>query len=195
MVTADEFGRSFRGATAIMHRRADGLAAFDLSVRGLARSFGAITLTAPAFVVCLALQRAELGRPLAQGALFADPSLSVLTGAGYLASFCAMPLAMLFVLRGGPRAPRYVPFVVVWNWISVFGNLALAAPNALYLIGLQTHGLAAIISFAFALIVVEAQWFAAKVTLGVGNVAASAVVALGLVLDLGLDRLLGRLVT
>lgn len=194
MVTAEEFGRSLRGAAAIMNRRADGLAAFDFSLAGFARSFGAILLTLPAFVVCLALERAQLGRPLAGAALFADPGLSLLAGAGYAASFCVLPLAMLVVLRGGPLAARYVPFVVVWNWISVFGNLALALPSALYLTGLQTEALAGLFSFAFALIVVEAQWFAAKVTLGIGNLTALAVAGLGLLLDLSLDRLLAHFV-
>ena len=57
IVTADEVHRSFRGTVDLLHNRAEGLQAFDMSEEGFWHSFAAIFLTIPAYVVSLAVER------------------------------------------------------------------------------------------------------------------------------------------
>lgn len=193
MVSADDIGRSLRGASGLVSGRAEALAQFDLSPAGFARSFAAISLTLPAYIVSLALHRRAAGLDVARGALFDDAWLALLVAAGHVACFLALPLAMLFILGGGAIASRFVPWAIVTNWTAALGSYAVALPGALFLMGLETTALTMLFTAAFALIVLQAQWFATRITLGVERGTALAIVGLGLLLELGLSGLVWEL--
>jgi hypothetical protein len=91
---------------------------------------------------------------------------------------------MIWLARALGATARYVPFVIVTNWITVAGMLIMSVPTLLFLIGWAPPTLAALFTLAFFFIVFRAQWFATKVTLGVPNVLALAIVSLGLVLNI-----------
>lgn len=182
MVRAEDVSRSLRGTAALLNRRVEGLNAFDFSFEGFWRSFAAIGLTLPAFVITLALERQRLG--LSPGSLFDDPRMGIVVALGQIADFAALPLAIIPIARLMQLRTRYVAFVVVSNWISVFGLLFLSLPGLLLLIGWETPPLTSLFLCGFGIIVLRLQWFAAKVTLGVSGDIAAALVALGLMLDL-----------
>lgn len=184
MVSAEEFGRSLRGTAALMGRDRDALAAFDTSLKGFVRSFAAIVWTLPAFVVSVGLARRAAGLDVEGAALFEDPWMTAVVGAAHLATFLAMPIAMVVIALALSLGPRYVPFVVATNWISVFGSLILAAPGALLLMGFETVPLTLLFTIALGVIVFQAQWFATRITLGIGPGAAALLTASGLVLEL-----------
>ena len=191
MVSADEFGRSLRGTAALLNRRPEGLAAFNVSEAGFWRSFAAILLTLPAYIVALALERHRLGLDAGGAFLFSDPGLAVRLAAGQVASFVAMPLAMIPIARRFGWGERYVPFVVVMNWAGVFGSLLLALPGVLYLVGFETAGLTDLFSLACIALLLHLSWFVARVTLKTGPVAAAAITLLGLGLDLAIGTVFG----
>ena len=191
MVSADECGRSLRGTAALLNRRADGLAAFDLSERGFWRSFGAILLTLPAYVVALALARHRLGLDVGGAFLFADPGLALRIALEQVASFLAMPLAMIPLARRFGWSERYVPFVIVTNWIGVFGALLLALPGLLFLLGLETAGLTGLFTLVCLALLLHVNWFATKVALRTNGLAAAALTLLALALDLGIGAIFG----
>src|SRR3978361_436158 len=141
MVSADECGRSLRGTAALLNRRAEGVAAFDVSEAGFWRSFSAIFLTLPAYVVAVALERHSLGLDGTGTLLFADLGLALRVAVAQLARFGALPIVMVVIARRCGWGDRYVPFVVVTNWIGVFGSLVLAVPGLLFLLGLETAAL------------------------------------------------------
>ncbi|KAB0267602.1 hypothetical protein [Microvirga brassicacearum] len=184
IVTAEEVNRSFRGTLELLHNRVEGLRAFDMSERGFWHSFEAILLTLPAFIVSLALERLRLGFRLAESSLFDSVWIDLVVGLGHVASFIALPVAMIWLSRALGLTSRYVPFVIVMNWISVAGMLVMSMPALLLLIGWAPPPLAGLFTLAFFVIVVRAQWFATKMTLGVPNILALAIVSLGLVLNL-----------
>lgn len=190
MISADECGRSLRGTAALLSRRAEGLAAFDLSEAGFWRSFGAILLTLPAYVVELALERHQLGLPTGS-LLFSDAGLALRVGLEHVASFVAMPLAMIVVARRAGWSDRYVPFVVVTNWIGVFGSFVFALPGLLYLLGLETAALTGLFTMAVAAVLLQLNWFATKVTLQTNGFVAAALTAFAFALDLGIGSLFG----
>ena len=194
MVTVEEVGRSLRGAAALVSRRPDALDAFDVSAAGFARSFAAFGFTVPAFVVTLALERRTLGLSIEGLAVFDQVPLVIAVGLGHLVSLAALQFTMMFVLRGGPFASRYAAFAVATNWVAAFGSIVLALPSALFLMGLEPHGLAALLTLAFGAIVLEAQWFATKITLGVRSGIAAQVVVLGLALQIVIYGLLRGLI-
>ncbi|MCG7392091.1 hypothetical protein MHY87_04140 [Microvirga sp. ACRRW] len=189
IVTADEVNRSFRGTLDLLHSRAEGLKSFDMSERGFWRSFAAIWLTLPAYVVSLALERMRLGLLQPDRALLDSFWLDAVVALSHIASFVALPLAMIWVARRFNLTKAYVPFVIVTNWITAMGLLVLSVPAMLLLLGWATPSLASIFSLAFAIIIVRMQWFANKATLGLSNLPALGIVLLGIVLNSGIGSI------
>ncbi|NBJ11787.1 hypothetical protein [Microvirga arsenatis] len=183
IVTADEVNRSFRGTLDLLNSRTEGLKAFDMSERGFWRSFMAIWLTLPAYIVSLAFERLRLGLLQPDRSLLDSLWIDLVVALGHAAGFVALPLAMIWVARWFRLEKAYVPFVIVTNWISVIGMLVLSVPAMLMLLGWAPPGLASLFSLAFAVVIVRLQWFATKSTLGLSSLPALGIVVLGIVLN------------
>jgi hypothetical protein len=183
IVTADEVNRSFRGTLDLLHSRAEGLKSFDMSERGFWRSFTAIWLTLPAYIVSLAFERLRLGLLQPDRSLLDNVWIDIVVALGHVASFMVLPLAMIWIARRFNLTKAYVPFVIVTNWITAMGLLVLSVPAMLLLLGWATPSLASVFSLAFAVIIVRMQWFATKATLGLSNLPAIGIVLLGIVLN------------
>jgi hypothetical protein len=183
IVTAEEVNRSFRGTLDLLHNRAEGLKSFDMSERGFWRSFTAIWLTLPAYVVSLAFERLRLGVLQPDRSLLGNVWIDLVVALGHVASFIALPLAMIWIARRFGLTKTYVPFVIVTNWITAMGLLVLSVPAMLLLLGWATPSLASLFSLAFAVIIVRIQWFATKATLGIQSLPAFGIVLLGIVLN------------
>ena len=183
IVTADEVHRSVRGTLELLNRRVEGLKAFDLSETGFWRSFAAIWLTIPAYVVSLAFERMRLGLAGPNGHLLDHLGLDLAVALAHVASFVALPLAMIWIARRLRLTERYVPFVIVTNWITVVGQLALSVPAMLLLMGWATPALASIFSLAFAVIILRLQWFGTKAALGLSSLPAFGIVLFGIALN------------
>ena len=194
IVTADEVHRSLRGTLDLLNRRVEGLRAFDMSERGFWRSFAAIWITLPAYVVSLALERMHLGILKAGQPLFSNVVLDLGVALAHIASFLALPVAMIWLARSLRLTDRYVPFVIVTNWISAAGLLVLSIPALLLFAGWAPPALSILFKIAFGAIVLHVQWFATKATLNVSNGLALAIVGLGVWLNLVIDAVMHRLI-
>jgi hypothetical protein len=186
IVTADEVNRSFKGTLDLLNSRTEGLRSFDMSEEGFWRSFTAIWLTLPAYIVSVAFERLRIGDLQPDQALLGNIWVDLVVALGHGASFVALPLAMIWIARRFNLGSRYAPFVIVTNWITVLGLLVLSLPAMLLLIGWATPPLASIFSLAFAVIILRLQWFATKATLGLSGLAAFGIVALSLLLNSGI---------
>jgi hypothetical protein len=188
IVTADEVNRSFKGTLDLLNSRSEGLKSFDMSERGFWRSFAAIWLTLPAYVISLAIERMRLGA-VPNGSLLDNLWVDAVVALGHVGGYIALPLAMIFIARSFGLTARYVPFVIVTNWISVIALLVLSLPAMLLLLGWATPSLASLFSLAFAVILVRIQWFATKETLGLSSLPALAIVFFGILLNFGVGSL------
>lgn len=188
MLSADEVGRSLSGSLELLNRNAQALQHFPASIDAFWRSFGAIVLTAPAFVITLAADRVRLGLPLQDG-LFADPGLVVLRLLAAGLAWITFPILMIAVVRWLGLGHRYVRFVVAYNWTAVVVSALLAVPSALYAMGFASYALSTLFVTAFAAIAFQMRWFLAKAALGVSG-GLAALIAL---IDLGLYGLFGTL--
>ncbi|MBZ6076558.1 hypothetical protein [Microvirga puerhi] len=187
IVTADEVNRSFRGALDLLNSRVEGLKAFDMSERGFWRSFAAIWLTLPAYVVSIAFERLRLGLLFPNHPLLDSFQIDFVVALGQVASVLALPVAMIWGARQLHLTHRYVPFVIVMNWINVIAMLLMSVPLLLLLLGWATPALSALFSLAFFVIVLRVQWFATKATLGLESLPAFGIVTLGVVLNSLID--------
>ncbi|HEY8566816.1 MAG TPA: hypothetical protein VIL65_15070 [Beijerinckiaceae bacterium] len=178
IVTADEVSRSFRGAVDLLHRRVEGLKSFDMTEAGFWRSFSAIWLTLPAFVIAVALERSRAGLPLGASPLIGLDGITLAVAAGQISLFLALPLAMIGVARRLELGGRYVPFVIVTNWLIAIALLVLSVPAFLLVVGWAMPGHAAFFGLAFSILLAQAHWFATKATLQVSGGIAALIVAL-----------------
>ncbi len=120
---AAEIRRGLLGALAILKGEADAMARFDLTVDGFFKSFTAIVLAAPGYLV-LVLLRLER-EPVALAPLL----FFLLETLGYVLGWLAFPVAagvVLYLLRQGSR---FVPLVVAANWAAVLQVAFLAAAH------------------------------------------------------------------
>jgi hypothetical protein len=184
MLTADEVGRSLSGSLKLLNRDAEGLTAFEVSIAAFWRSFAAILLTAPAFVVALAEDRVEQGLPLQDG-LFASPVIVAHEALLALAGWVVFPLVMIAVVRRLGLGHRYVGYIIAWNWSTVLAAFVLAVPAGLHALGLATDGLALLFAFAFSIVLLHYRWFLAKAALGVSG----GIAFLLVLLDLSVNEL------
>jgi hypothetical protein len=101
---------------------------------------------------------------------------------------------MIWVARALRLTHRYVPFVIVTNWINVTGLLVLSLPAFLLLAGWATPELATLFTLAFAIVILRLQWFATTVTLGVSGAFALGIVALDIGLNLAIGQIMRALI-
>jgi hypothetical protein len=167
ILDADEVVRSLRGTTALIQRRPEGIRDFDMSQRGFLRSFSAILLTLPAFVV-LTQSMAHRAGVDPQAVPFADPLLALPVAIAHVGMFLAAALMMIPVARRLGLTDRYVPFVVAANWAAAVKLTLYALPQLLLVIDWATPGLASLFTTAFAIIALNLLFVIARVTLQVG---------------------------
>ena len=175
--SAEEIGRSLGGALRLMNRDAEGLDAFEVSLAAYWRSFAAIVLTAPAFVVALADHRIRSGLPPEAG-LFSDPGLVAVSVVEALVTWVAFPLAMIAIVRPLGLGHRYIGYVVAYNWSAVVAAFVFAVPTAMRVLGLVPGSLAMVFAFFFGILIVHWRWFIAKAALGVSGGLAAVMVAI-----------------
>ena len=186
ILSADEIGRSLAGSYRLMSRDATGMKEFEISIAGFWRSFAAILLTAPAFVIALAEDRLRAGLPLEAG-LFADGGIVATQIAALLGGWLVFPLAMIAIVRRLGLGHRYIGYIVAWNWSVVLATMMLSVPQALHVLGLATTSLAVVYAIAFMVIVAHHRWFLAKAALGISGGLAGLLV----LVDLGLSGVVG----
>ncbi|GGH08842.1 hypothetical protein GCM10007036_04560 [Alsobacter metallidurans] len=174
-LTMDEVGRSLAGSVKLLNRDPEGLGAFEVSFEAFWRSFAAMLLVAPAFVVLLADARLQAGLPLEDG-LFESPLL--VTRQALLVTGCwlAFPIAMVGLARLLGVGRRYARYIIAYNWSAVVATTIMAAPHALHVVGWATAGLTTLFLLAFGVLIVQCRWFLAKTALGVSGGVAAVVV-------------------
>jgi hypothetical protein len=189
IASAAEIRGGLQGALAILKREPAAMAAFDLSFDGFLRSFTALVLAFPAYLVLV------LRGVFHEGAPVALPLLLLVEAGGYVVGWLAFPLAAALVLRAMGEGRRFVPLVVASNWAAVLQIHFLLA--AVLLGALLPEATGAALATAATLAALAYQWLVVKTALEApGQVAAGFVlldVVLSALVNSGTDRLLGWL--
>ncbi|HEX2653596.1 MAG TPA: hypothetical protein VHN11_08095, partial [Xanthobacteraceae bacterium] len=193
LLSADEILRSLKGSLRLLQRQADGFRAFDTSVEGVWRSFSAIILTTPAFLVILADQRLQLGADRAVAGLFGDPGLVIRETIIYIVSWIAFPLVMIGFVNLMGLGKRYASYIVAYNWSGVIVSLTLSLPTTLRVLGLAQVEHAAFFTAMLTVVLLQYRWFLARTALGITEGLAIAVVALDIATDIGVASLMRTL--
>ena len=157
------------GALLLARGRADGVRYVEDDMAGAARSFWAVALCLPAFVCLRLLAWTETGVPSHAAHLFA---LDLLT---YLVGWCGFAVLSHRLVRVMGLAPRWPRFIALWNWCNVVQYLLLVVFNIPGLLGAPAllDQSAQLFALGWALWL---EWFAFRLTLGIGIIPAAGLV-------------------
>jgi hypothetical protein len=148
---------------------------FDLSHRGVWRSFWAAALCYPGFLLLLWLRLDD--DTLAQSSL---GHIFLVETIGDIVGWCAFPLAVLGLCRWLGREERGFEFITAYNWSQVLqtGFFIVVALVSLVLPAGMTLSLGRIALIAMLVY----EWFIALVAIGAGGWIAGVVVMIDIVL-------------
>jgi len=194
MLTYSEIRNALTGSFLLAKRDGRGLQFFDVTIDGFWRSFLAVVLIAP-FYVLYALQEIEITHQI--NMLGSVPVIS----AGFVASritllgleWVIFPVAMILITRLLGLWPRYVPYIAIYNWSSLFISLALTPAAVLYFSGIISTQMAATINLFAVLFILYFRWYIAKTVLEATTAAAALIVAFDLVFSLLIQGIFSRL--
>ena len=177
MITAPEMAQALYGAWRMARFDASGLDQFGNTAEEFWRSFYAMLIAAPLYVILVALRLSNLETTNGPIHIFLVEAIA------YVIGWFAYPFIMLYVVELLDRRERYYRYVAAYNWATV---LLIAL---LTLISAVVHGLklslpsAAFLSFVIMLMVLSYWWFIARVGL---DIKGWAIVVTGLDFCLGI---------
>ena len=192
--SASDISEGMTGALRLAIRDPDALESFDISPDGFLKSFAAIVLTFPLWLWLVLSSRAfQIQRIAADGNVEEIPALPLyllVEGAGFFSSWIIFLFMMSYVTRLLEVEDRYLAYVVVYNWASLFTFFVLVTPIvALSNLGLLPDTLRFPLSAVTLFVEIYFFWYITCRSLDVDGLQASAVVALELMLVLFIAEL------
>jgi hypothetical protein len=171
MSLASSVANGVQGALLLARGRADGIRYVEADMAGASRSFWAVAICLPAFVCLRLLAWTEQGAPPNLAHTFALDLMS------YVVGWCGFAVLSHQLVSGFGLAGRWPRAIALWNWCNVVQYLLLvvfAIPGLLGAPPLIDQA-AQLIGLGWALWL---EWFAFRLTLGVGVFAAAGLVVL-----------------
>ena len=159
IITASEVAQALYGAWRLARLDARGLDQFNNTAEGFWRSFYAMLVAAPFYVILVTLRLSNLETTNGPIQIFLIEVIA------YVIGWFAYPFVMFYVVELLDRRERYYRYVAAYNWATV---LLIAL---LTLISAVVDGLnvslppAAFLSFIIMLLVLGYWWFIARVGL------------------------------
>ncbi|MGF1609952.1 MAG: hypothetical protein ACFCUQ_11190 [Kiloniellales bacterium] len=176
-----------RGAWRLLRVDTGGLAEFDESVDGFWKSFYAAVLTAPAYVIVVAIHLADV-EP-AGGFLH----LVLVESGAYVIEWVAYPLVVFYVAEMLDKQETYIRFIVALNWSRVI-QMILYLPVLLLVEAGAFGPLGGLLTFMVSIAVLLYQWYVTRTALDVQGMAAGLLVALDLTISIVIVQVVNSMV-
>jgi hypothetical protein len=138
--------RSIDAAARLALRDAQAMASFDLTADGYFRSFAAMIVALPLYIV-LNHGWEKIGMAIGEQGSEANAVYFGLYALGYLLSWVAFPIVMIFVLRFLGLTERYGALVVAYNWGTIIVLLLDVPAILLFGLGIITAAQALLLEF------------------------------------------------
>jgi hypothetical protein len=171
MSVAAAVSSGLQAAWLLARGRADGLRYVESDMAGAARSFWAAAICLPAFVCLRLLAWTETGTPPHAAHLLALDLLS------YAIGWCAFAVLSHRLVGAMGLAERWPRCIALWNWCNVIQYMLLVVFSIPGLLGAPAllDQVAQLVGLGWALWL---EWFAFRLTLGIGALPAVGLVAL-----------------
>jgi hypothetical protein len=157
---------------------------FDATVDGFWRSFRAALICYPLYLVLIAMRVTP-----AQCHMAGMPRVFVIETIGYVIAWTAFPLLVLQLARMFDRQPRFLRFMVAYNW-SQIPQIALMTIVVIdRMSGVFPPAAGQVAELAATVAVLVYEWYIARLALAVSGAQAAFVVILDLLLGTVLNRI------
>lgn len=184
MLERDEVVRSLAGAWRLFLDRPEAMRFFDVSLDGFWRSFAAVVLLVPAYVMtALAEYRVILSDAVADDG-FSDAAFVVGKVLALGIDWVALPVVLALVARPLGISRTYAPFIVARNWCAVLAVLPFGVIGLLFAGGLFGVDVANVLFLAALIAVLRYNFLIARRALSVGTAFAVGIVVLDLLVSL-----------
>lgn len=193
MLSGSEILHGLTGSWRIVLRDPEAPKHFNLSTEGFFRSFWALALSVPVvFFSTTSLWR--LAREVDPSDDTGFLSFAVVQLGGTLLYWAAFLAAMIAVARQLNLAAHYAPYVVTFNWGTLFTSILFALPLFLYSIGLAGGRGAMMLTLPALGILGWYRWRIAREVLGASPATTVGILLLDFLLGVVMDQGLAMLV-
>lgn len=192
MLTAEEVRRGLGAAWSLFLGRREAIRDFDTSFPAFWRSFLAIVLVLPVYVLFVGGERRLVRAGLPEGAEFDDVSFALWRLVALALDWIAFPLLMAGLARPLGFARHYVRLIVAFNWGGPIVAVLMAVPAILFAYGAVAEGGATMLLIAALILVIRFRFNTARAALQCGFGPAAGLVAVELLLSLVLGQLVSR---
>jgi len=189
-----EITKSINGAWRIARMDQNALNYFNMSIEGFWRSFLAVLIVLPLYVVFLVLNLSQLsGMELPTGSATSKELYVAIKLAAHILGWLAFPVVMIPISRLMDLSQSYVPYIIVWNWSNVLVMAVILPAVLLFPPSAQSGQSAKLILMAAQITVLFYGYLVARAGLQCKILTAIGVVMLDLLLGLLFNLLAGRL--
>jgi hypothetical protein len=193
MLNADDLQRGLLPAWRLFLGKRDAVRVFDTSFTGFWRSFLAVILVLPIYLLYVGAERRMILEGLPEGASFDEIPFALTRLLALALDWAAFPLVAGLIARPMGFAKHYVRLIVAFNWGGPIVSSVVALPAILYAFGVLPDGGAQILFFAALVLTIRFRFITARAALDCGFSLAAGLVALEFLLSLVLGEALSRL--
>ncbi len=189
-----EVTRSIHGAWRIARMDPDALNYFELSIDGFWRSFVALLVVAPFYIMFLILNHgSQPGLELPTGPVVSTEFYVAVKLIAYIIGWLIFPLVMVPISRLLDLSQSYIPYIIVWNWSNVLVMAVILPTVLLFPPADQTGAAAKMVLMGAQITMLFYGFLVARAGLRCKILTAVGIVVLDLLLSLMLSLMAGRL--
>ncbi len=180
----NEILRSLRGSWRLLFRDEGGYNDFTMTIAGFWRSFAVILLVLPLYFVAF-MSEDEMVKAAGQdsGIITRDIPYAI-AALGVVIEWFAYPAIMVLLARIFNFSPRYVPYIIAYNWTALLIMLLMMPTFILFNLGVLNAGAALGLNFSLTIIALYFRWYVAVTALKTTPSLASAFVAIDFLISL-----------
>jgi len=190
-----EITKSINGAWRIARMDQNALNYFNISIEGFWRSFIAILIVAPFYLIFLVLNHDQLSTTeLSTEAATSKEFYVSMKLIAHILGWLVFPVVMIPISRLMDLSQRYIPYIIVWNWSNVLVMVVILPAVLIFPPSEHSGQSAKLILMAAQITVLFYGYLVARAGLECKTLTAIGVVMLDLLFGLLFNLLAGRLI-
>ena len=193
MLSAEDVQRGLTGAWRLFLGKREAVRLFDTTYTGFWRSFLAVILVLPIYVLYVGSERRMILADMPLDAPFDELSFALTRIIALAIDWAAFPLVTALLARPLGFANHYVRLIVAFNWGSPIVSGIVALPAILFAFGIFPQGAASLLLFAALVLTIRFRFITARAALDCGFSLAAGLVALEFLLSLVLGEAISRI--
>ncbi len=193
MPDLNEILRSLTGAWRLLRRDPSGTGCFNYTLEGFWRSFGAIVLVAPLYLIAIQAEHSMLVETRPDEAT--GPGYLLIKSLFFLAEWFSYIVLVAFLARLLGLGAYFVSYIITYNWAAVITAALAVPPFVLFGLGVLGAAPAIIFSLMITGFILYYHWYIALTVLRTRTAIAAGLVTVEFLLSLVFNSAADRLIS